>query len=89
VLVYSQLFAANNIGQYLGVKWTDGNAFLLTWIGPNTVPIGPDFLTVYNGLLARPEHRWFLYRELVEQIATATERLRSKRWGAEPDLLWR
>jgi hypothetical protein len=89
VLVYSRLFAANNISQYLGIKWTDGNAFLLTWIGPNTAPIGPDFLTVYNGLLARPEHRWFLYRELVEQIATATQRLRSKPWGAEPDLLWR
>ena len=36
--------APDTIGRYLGVKWSDGSAFLLTWIGPETTPIGPDFL---------------------------------------------
>jgi len=48
------LFAPETIGRYLGVKWSDNSTFLLTWIGPDTMPIGPDFLDAYTRLRAAP-----------------------------------
>ena len=36
LLPFSRLFAPETIGSYLGVKWSDGSTFLLTWIGPQT-----------------------------------------------------
>ncbi len=38
LLPFSRLFAPETIGRYLGVKWSDGSTFLLTWIGPDTRP---------------------------------------------------
>ena len=38
LLPFSRLFAPETIGRYLGVKWSDGSTFLLTWIGPDTTP---------------------------------------------------
>ncbi len=38
LLPFSRLFAPETIGRYLGVKWSDGSTFLLTWIGPQTQP---------------------------------------------------
>ena len=38
LLPYSKLFAPDTIGRYLGIKWTDGTTFLLTWVGPDTTP---------------------------------------------------
>jgi hypothetical protein len=42
LLPFSRLFAPETIGRYLGIKWSDGSTYLLTWIGPDTTPIGPD-----------------------------------------------
>jgi hypothetical protein len=89
VLPYSRLFAPENLGQYLAIKWTNGSAFLLTWIGPDTSPIGRQFLDVYTMLLNRPENKWYRYSALVPQIAHAAARLQSKPWGASPDFPWR
>ena len=33
-LPLSPLFTPDNIGRYLGVRWTDGTSVLLTWLGP-------------------------------------------------------
>ncbi len=89
ILSYSRLFALETIGQHLGVKWTNGSTFLLTWIGPETVSADSGFLDVYRDLLKRPEHEWFRYSELGPQIAAATARLRQTGWGAEPAFGWR
>jgi hypothetical protein len=89
LLPYSQLFLPETIGRYLGIRWTDGSAFLLTWVGPETTPIGPEFLDVYNRLLARTQHPWFQFGKLVPQLATASEGLRRKAWGEMPELPWR
>ncbi len=89
LLPYSALFRPNTIGEYLGIKWTDGTAFLLTWIGPETTPITSDFLEIYTQLLRKREHPWFRFSKLAPQMTVATESLRNKVWGAPPDFPWR
>jgi hypothetical protein len=92
LLPYSRLFAPETIGRYLGVKWSDGSTFLLTWIGPDTTPIGPDFLEPYTRLRAAPDAtQWFKYDELASLIAAIAPRMRAAtQWGAADRLFtWR
>jgi hypothetical protein len=92
LLPYSHLFAPETIGRYLGVKWSDGSAFLLTWIGPDTTPIGPDFLEAYTRLRAAPDSlQWFKFDELAPLIAAIAPRMRAEtQWGAADKLFtWR
>jgi hypothetical protein len=90
LLPFSRLFAPDTIGRYLGVKWTDGSTFLLTWIGPDTSPIGPDFLDAYMRRRAEPELTWFEFRHLVPRIAAISPAMRAAGWGAVEQLLtWR
>ena len=55
LLPHSKLFAPDNIADYLGVKWSNGSTYLLTWRGPDTKPIGAEFLEDYKQRLDRPE----------------------------------
>jgi hypothetical protein len=48
LLPVSQLFAPDQIGNYLGIKWTDGTSYLLTWLGPDVQPISPAFLAGFR-----------------------------------------
>jgi uncharacterized membrane protein len=92
LLPFSKLFAPETIGRYLGVKWTDGSTFLLTWIGPDTRPIGSDFLEAYARRRAEPDAlRWFRFDELAPLIVKITPRMRAAtQWGAADKLLtWR
>jgi hypothetical protein len=92
LLPFSRLFAPETISRYLGVKWSDGSTFLLTWIGPDTTPIGPDFLEPYAHRRAEPEVvRWFRFDELAPVIAAIAPRLRSAtQWGEmNAQLSWR
>ena len=92
LLPFSRLFAPDTIGRYLGVKWSDGSTFLLTWIGPDTTPIGADFLDAYERRRAEPDAlRWFKFDELAPLIATIAPRMRSgTKWGTAQTLFsWR
>jgi hypothetical protein len=92
LLTYSRLFAPDTIGRYLGVKWSDGSTFLLTWIGPDTTPIGPDFLEAYTRRRAAPDAlQWFKFDELAPLIAAIAPRMRAAtQWGAADRLFtWR
>ena len=92
LLPFSRLFAPETIGRYLGVKWSDGSTFLLTWIGPDTTPIGPDFLDAYTRRRAEPDAlRWFKFDELAPLIATIAPRMRSatERGTAQTLFSWR
>ena len=92
LLPFSKLFAPETIGRYLGVKWSDGSTYLLTWIGPDTTPIGPDFLEAYARRRAEPEVvRWFRFDELAPLMATIAPRMRAAtQWGEANKLLtWR
>jgi hypothetical protein len=92
LLPFSKLFAPDTIGGYLGVKWSDGSTFLLTWIGPQTRPLGSDFLEAYTRRRAEPDVlRWFRFNELAPVIAAIAPRLRlATQWGEANKLLtWR
>ena len=89
LLPYSRLFAPDTIGRYLGIKWTDGSTFLLTWIGADTRPIDPEFLDAYKRRLAQPENPWFLFRELAPQLVGLTPLIRSGQWAPANDFPWR
>jgi hypothetical protein len=89
LLPYSKLFAPDTIGRYLGIKWTDGVTFLLTWAGPDTTPLTPEFSRIYRQLLDKPEMLWFQFSRLVPQIIETTAGLRAKAWGAPVEFAWR
>jgi hypothetical protein len=92
LLPFSRLFAPDTIGRYLGVKWSDGSTFLLTWIGPDTTPIGADFLDAYKRRRAEPDALlWFKFDELAPLIATIAPRMRSAtQWNTAQTLFsWR
>jgi hypothetical protein len=92
LLPFSRLFAPETIGRYLGVRWSDGSTFLLTWIGPQTSPLGPDFLEAYTRRRAEPDVlRWFRFDEIAPLIATIAPRMRAAtQWGEANKLLtWR
>jgi hypothetical protein len=40
----SPLFAPDSMKRYLGIRWTDGTSYLLTWSGPGIEPISAQFL---------------------------------------------
>jgi hypothetical protein len=41
------LFSPGTMGKYLGIRWTDGTSYLLTWLGKDTMPIDDSFLAAY------------------------------------------
>ncbi len=77
VLPYSQLFAPQTIGDYLGVQWTNGSDFLLTWRGPGVRPLDANFMRLYVAALAAPESSWFRFRELLPYMNSTMEALES------------
>jgi hypothetical protein len=92
LLPYSRLFDPDVIGRYLGIKWTDGSTFLLTWSGSDTTPLTADFLEAYTRRRAEPDSlRWFRFNELAPQIVAIAPRMRhATRWGEANALLtWR
>jgi hypothetical protein len=48
-VVGAPLFQPDNIGKYLGVRWTDGKSVLLTWKGDDTRPFEGEILNSYKG----------------------------------------
>jgi hypothetical protein len=81
---YGKLFAPDTIGRYLGVKWSDGSTYLLTWIGPETRPLDADFLEAYIRRRNEPDPLgWFRFDALAPLIVTIAPRVReAKGWGA-------
>ena len=47
-ILRAPLFAPDNIGRYLGIRWTDGTTALLTWAGPDTIPFDADWIASYR-----------------------------------------
>ena len=81
ILPDSRLFAPDTIGRYLGIKWTDGVTYLLTWAGPDTTPLNAAFLAAYTDLLQQPEHPWFRFRDFLPQLKPSIAMLRANRFG--------
>jgi hypothetical protein len=47
-LPLSRLFSPDNIGRYVGIRWTDGTTTLLTWSGPDTTAPDQAWLSDYQ-----------------------------------------
>jgi hypothetical protein len=47
-LPLSPLLRPDNIARHLGIRWTDGVTSLLTWAGPDTVPLDPAWVAAYG-----------------------------------------
>jgi hypothetical protein len=41
-------FAPDRIADYVGVKWTDGTSYLLTWFGPGATPLTQEWVAQYR-----------------------------------------
>jgi hypothetical protein len=52
-LPLSPLFSADNIGQFLGIRWTDGTTSLLTWLGPGVTPLDRAWIADYRQAVER------------------------------------
>lgn len=51
-LPLSALFSPDHIGNYLGIRWTDGITTLLTWTGPDTSPLDAGWMEEYRRSVA-------------------------------------
>lgn len=47
-LPLSKLFSPDHIAEYLALRWTDGTSSLLTWPGPDTVPLDEAWVAAYR-----------------------------------------
>ncbi len=47
-LPVSPLFSPDTIARYLGIRWTDGDTALLTWLGPDTTPLDDAWIADYR-----------------------------------------
>jgi hypothetical protein len=48
-LVLSPVLAPDTITEHLGIKWTDGISYLLTWREDSEQPLGEEFVATYRG----------------------------------------
>jgi hypothetical protein len=69
-LPLSHLYSPDNIGNYLGIRWTDGTTTLLTWLGPDVAPLDQAWITSYRlAIQQSPTVQSFPY-EAMKQIFT-------------------
>jgi len=87
LLPLSRLFAPETIGKFLAIKWTDGSNYLLTWAGPDTKPLEPDFLDAYTTAHKALENATDAEDFLPEFIGL-TSQFRTAKWGVVPPFLW-
>jgi hypothetical protein len=52
LLPYAPIFSPDQIERYLGVRWTDGVSYLLTWRSEETPLLSQEFLTAYRKSVA-------------------------------------
>jgi hypothetical protein len=62
---HSALFQPANVEKYFGVRWRQGNVYLLTWRGNDTEPLANDFMCRYNDDYF---NKWFCTRPLYERV---------------------
>ena len=85
VLPLTKLFAPDQIAEYLGIKWTDGSSYLLTWLGPGVTPLTSEWVAGYRKAVARAPYEpagfpLGLMLNLREQLR------RAPRWGRDLEI---
>jgi len=68
VLPFSHLFSPVNIRKYLGIKWTDGETYLLTWKENAIKPIDKKFMNSYVALIKHAQSPWFRFDEMMPEL---------------------
>jgi hypothetical protein len=89
MLPYSPLFQPSTIAEYLGIKWTNGTSYLLTWKGVGVAPLDAAFTTAYAARYAEPQSPMFLYGDLARYMAESTARLRAPDAAPDTAFTWR
>ena len=67
-LPLSPLFSPDKIGQFLGIRWTDGTTALLTWLGPGVTPLDPAWIADYRHAVERSGTVQSFPYEAIKQI---------------------
>jgi hypothetical protein len=81
-LLLSSLFSQDNARRYLGIRWTDGDSVLLTWVGPDTAALD-DALVAQIAAAQEDANKAFPYvvddrwRALFQQLRTTPHPWRS------------
>jgi hypothetical protein len=61
----SPLFSPDNIAGFLGIRWTDGNTALLTWLAPGVEPLDAQWIAAYRRSVSQSDLiRLYPYQEL-------------------------
>jgi hypothetical protein len=82
-LMCSALFSPDQIGQRLGIKWTDGTHSLLTWRESAAQPLSPEWLATYREAAKRAAcGDWPNLQSLAEQLP------HHPRWGRDLVMPW-
>jgi hypothetical protein len=86
LLPFADLFAPGRIADYIGVRWTDGTSYLLTWLGPGVTPLSAEWLAQYGDAVRRlspdrPNLSMALLRDLRDALLRGTPH-----WGSELNL---
>jgi hypothetical protein len=55
IMPATSLFSPEHIGDYIGVKWTDGTTYLLTWLGPGIQPLTADWIAEYRSKISESD----------------------------------
>jgi hypothetical protein len=82
------IFTPEEISHYLGVKWTDGTTYLLTWLGPGVEPLSADWLAQYRKQVTQTaevvyfQRNRLLWRSVYEQLKSHPH------WGSQLKLPW-
>jgi len=84
VLPLMQPFTPDKIADYLGVKWTDGTSYLLTWLGPGVAPLTPEWVAQYRKAIvgAPSQPRGFPVAQMLD-LRRQMNRDPAPRWGRD------
>jgi hypothetical protein len=91
-LPLSDLFSPEYIDKYIGVRWTDGTSYLLTWLGPGVAPLTADWIKTYSDQvsLSRVVRLWTA-RQMMSNLRSLDEQLKRNpppRLGRDLVLPW-
>ena len=86
LLPLSPMFAPDNIARNLAVRWTDGNTVLLTWPGPQTTPVSPQWLAHYRAQVEDLQN--FSGRMYLPQILDYMQKAQRSPGPFPPPLQW-
>ena len=82
-LMCTALFSPDQIKDHLGIKWTDGTHFLLSWLDSGSRPLTAEWIDAYRQKVAGAACQHFpIFKTLADQLG------RNPRWGEDLVMPW-